>query len=438
MSLSKPHIGPIEIKTMTYSGRGLGYHNGKPVFVYGAIPGDVAFATIVKDGGSYIEAISTQFTELSPQRKPSPCKFSSTCGGCQWLHVPYHKQLQWKEQFIIEAFEKIGRIRDLPKIAMIAAESTLHYRNRVLTRGTVLASGKVTIGFFAPKSHEQVTVTACAIADKKISYIIKKVNDLKLKSESCLKFRLEIQNLPHFEANQIASILCLLHPVSKNRKEIPELQEKLSLFPEVLWAGSEKTRDNRVGVAIEKHKGATYYSSPGQFFQININQNHILRKIIGSILQQNEFKKTIVDLFCGSGNISLSIPKGNHQIIGVEANQTAIELAKLSADDNQKHWCKFTSMDCATFLKKFNRPKDENKELWIIADPPREGMKRCIPDILRLSPEKIVYISCNPVTLARDVATLLPSYKLNSVSGLDFFPQTFHIETIAVLSKTLP
>lgn len=416
---------------MAYSGRGVARLNGKTYFVDDTFPGEVALCRIVEDKKTFANAIPIEFKTRSPERVQSSCPVSESCGGCQWLEAPYHRQLEWKKQFILDALQRIAKIQWTGTMDVAASNHQYHYRNRVTLRGTIAKDGSIGVGYFMKESRVQVHTEHCSIASESINKIIYALSKARTKA-TAQKFRLELQELPAKDTTQEPCILATVYAAEKNYHDLRLLVDELQRLPEVLWAGM--TFDLKEAPAtIFDIDEKNFFSKPGLFQQVNSDLNRQLRRYIRNLVDTLD-SRFIGDLFCGSGNLSLQLANPSRRIIGVEFDRQAIEMAKFNVQQNKAANVRYDSGDAALWLAKLLR-SGQHPDL-IIADPPRKGMKDLLPSLLALRPLNIIYVSCDPATLARDISELLPAYQIKSVQGFDFFPNTFHVETVVHLSRS--
>ena len=421
----------VDIEKVAYGALGIARHEGQTIFVPGVIPGDRVLVSIESDKGRYAHAKVVEYVERSPLTGESACPYES-CGGCQWQHVSEKDQLSWKHSFVVDAFERIGKIELPEDFQVIPSPAKLNYRNRVLLRGTVHKDGTVGVGFFKKATKEQVHVRQCMIARPVLNRVIDQLPQL-LVSIKPQKFRIELQEFEAF-STQEACISVVIHPVLKQDRSLESLAEKIRTFPEVIWAGLSCELKNPPFLALEESNEVTYFSAPGQFFQVNLAHNRLLRSFVTTqITQGAQHKLRVLDLFCGSGNLSLELAASGHTIVGVEANAIAIKAANYAVSYNQLSHCTYKAGDATKFLSKCLN-KSERFDV-IVVDPPRAGMKEGMQALRGLAPKKIIYVSCDPNTLARDIAQIKHDYHVKTVSSFDFFPHTYHVETVAVLER---
>lgn len=420
----------VTIEQIGYGAVGIAKHQGQIIFVPGGVPGDKVKVRIESDKGRFAHAKLLDYVQRSSLTVNSPCPYDS-CGGCQWLHTPIDEQLNWKSKFVLDAFERIGKISVPTTYKLLASPQQFNYRNRVLLRGTVHQNGDLGVGFFKKATKDQVHVEACMIARPKLNQVIAKLATLNV-SVKPQKFRLELQEFEAF-CEQEAQVSVVIHPVLKQDRSLELLANKIRDLPEVLWVGLAHELKNPPFLLLEQHNGISYFSAPGQFFQVNLAHNRNLRNLVNNEIEKHGSAKKILDLYCGSGNLSLGLASRGNTIHGVEANPVAINAAKYAVKINRLEKCNYTNSDAIKFLSK-SLKKQEHFDVVLI-DPPRAGMKEGMSLLSQMAPEKIIYVSCDPNTLARDVLQLKPAYQLDSLTSFDFFPNTYHVETVAVLRR---
>ncbi|NRA45290.1 MAG: class I SAM-dependent RNA methyltransferase [Oligoflexales bacterium] len=418
----------VDIEKVAYGALGIARHEGQTIFVPGAIPGDRVVISIESDKGRYAHAKLISYAVKSPLTQKPSCAYES-CGGCQWQHASYREQLSWKGSFVADAFERIGKIPLPIGYKVLPSPTELNYRNRVLLRGTVHKDGSVGVGFFKKATKEQVHIDRCMIARPILNRVIEQISRLNI-SVKPQKFRMELQE---FEAlsEQTAQVSVVVHPVLKHDLSLEKLVEKLGAFHEVIWSGLSTELKNPPFIPLETYQGLSYFSAPGQFFQVNLAHNRQLREFVQQEVTKDEQANKILDLFCGSGNLSLGLAAAGKTVFGVEANPIAIKAANYAVTYNRIENCTYKTGDALKYLSKSCK-KQEQFDV-VLVDPPRAGMKEGMSFLRAMTPKKIIYVSCDPNTLARDLRELKDDYHLESVTSFDFFPHTYHVETAAVL-----
>lgn len=416
----------IEIEKLIYGGYGLSRTAEKVVFVKGGVPGDKLEVQITENGKSFDVAEIIEVTEPSFQRTEPVCKYFGRCGGCQWQHIEYSTQLEEKTQILRESLMKITGLDYINIEPITASEDKYNYRNRV-TLHLETVNKKHLIGFKEEKSHELVHIDSCDIADNKISKIINTLSKIVSSYEGAkLPF-----DTAHITSLGDAPALSLSPHKDAPKNEIDKLLFKLK----------ERMQGADISIADKDEKtfrfeagGLKFISSPSLFTQCNTKINN---ELLHTIYEWADLQKgyNVLDLYCGYGNLTLNIARRVKQVLAVDSNKKAIAYAIKNAKLNSIRNCWFEDWDVYKYLQ---RHKPVNKVDLVIIDPPRTGAKQIIKPLLEISPAKIIYVSCNPTTLARDIKQLLGGgYVLSKVKAFDMFPQTYHLESLVLLEKEL-
>ena len=399
--------------------------DGRVVLWEGGLPGDRCEVEILKDKGRFLEAALVQILTPSPMRQPSVCAYSDTCGGCQWLEAPYGEQVTWKQSFVADSFQRIGNITALPPIHFVPSPQPLAYRNRILLRCHVSATGHIQTGFFSANSHALIPIARCQVASASINEIVGALSNMQLPTGN-KKFRCQLQEITGENGH---SLLALLEPIEKPYAWIEPLRTQLAAHPLVAWVGIQGER--APFYAFETLKIGTAFTLPGIFQQINSEQNKALRTQIEAHVARKK-PRSLLDLYCGAGNLSLSFAKSGMQITGVEFNKDSIRAAQHTVEKQGWKSMTYIAQDALHYLQ--TQVQKPGHFEYLIVDPPRSGMKELLAPLLRLRIPSIAYVSCNPATCARDVGRLLEAYDIESIMAFDFFPQTYHVETLVFLS----
>ena len=427
----------LSIDTVAFGGSGIGRIDNKVYFVPDAVPGDLVKVKVVEEKKKYCTANIVSFIKKSPLRAPSPCPYSHECGGCQWIEIDYQKQLEWKKNFVVSSLSRIGKVPADSSFPIIGSEDQFFYRNKILVRTRIIkedGSNKMIVGFFKKGSRDFIQIKNCKIAAPSINLFLEQVSSINFPDsflDHC--FKLEIQELYESYKEGRARVILTIYP--------PE-QEKLDLYREMIpilktldiVEDCVLITDTKNRFLLEKdtvaEKEISFFTSSSQFQQVNINLNKKLRKLIYERVPSDS--KRVLDVFCGSGNLSLGL--NNEYVEGVEINPLAIETANYNVEYNSLKNRVYLAGKSEAHLWKCVK-KGEFFDT-IIADPPREGMYKEIIPLSLLNASTIIYVSCSPPTLARDIATLYKKgYCIKDILCLDFFPNTFHVETVCVLSK---
>ena len=415
----------VTIERIAYGGKGVVRVDGKVWFIPGTVPGDRVEAKITNDHERYADAEVIAWVEKSAERTESPCRFSDECGGCGWLDIPYERQLEWKKSFIKSGLQRIGRVDADEDIPIHGSEQILHYRNRILLRAYGTGDG-LDVGYFRRASRDLVTIDRCAIAEPRLNDLIAALDGFKGHPGS--KWRLECQVIAG------GQVTITVYPGDRDTKGSDELVAALRAIPFVAWAGLVFDLKEAPLLRLEEDRDIVFHTFPGQFQQINTALNHKLRDIVAKIVKEREPKR-VLDVFCGSGNLSLVVAAPERYVEAIEVNRKAIVVGHRNAEHNKLD-VTFLAGDAEAHLWKCDRG-GESFDL-VILDPPRQGMYKGMIPLKNIAPQTILYVSCDPNTLARDVGALTKKgrYKLVQLEALDFFPNTYHVETVAVLERS--
>lgn len=466
-----PLLEDLLIVDMADKGRGLARHEGKVVFVAGAVPGDRATVQVHKSKSSFAEGRAVAITTPSPDRREPFCRHFGLCGGCKWQHLDYAAQARFKQQHVEEALRRIGHLELPPITPILASPTDRFYRNKLeytfsnqrwfegSDRDNPDAERRG-LGFHIPGRFDKVVdVRECfhqpGPSNRLRDAFRQAMLDLDL---SCRDLRDQVgeetggwlRNLiiRNTLLDEWMVIVQITHENDDALKAlfdgvIPQFPEVTSWQYVVNGKGNDTFHDLDVRVwagrdhIIEGMEDLRFRIGPKSFFQTNALQAQelyrITRRMAGLTGQER-----VYDLYTGTGTIALFVAKQAREVIGVEYVAAAVEDAKVNAALNGVTHAKFFAGDMAKvltadFIAAHGRPD------VVITDPPRGGMDEAV--VLRLkeaSPQRIVYVSCNPATQARDLALLDDLYRITEVQPVDMFPQTDHVESVVRLELRHP
>ena len=441
----------LRVETLASSGDGLCRHEGYTLFVPTGLPGDVARCEIVKSTRRFGVAPAVEFYEKSADRVTAPCPLFTECGGCKLQHLDYGQQMAFKVQVVTDALERIGKIGISVPIESVPAERTLHYRNK----GSFALShkgGKPRIGFYKQGTHEVVDSATCDTLLEPVNTIKEWVRGLMQqhrlsiyheKNHKGLVRGLVVRHSPETGQSLLAFVTTTGEFPQKfteqllNRKSLIDLgivgvvrninnhktNAILGDTTKTLWGQDFLT--DRLG-------DLEFQLSLTSFFQVNPFQTVKLYDIIKEWVLQKP--GPVVDAYCGNGGISLWLAKSGVGVTGVEESAESVADAKQSAQRNDLPNCRFVQGTLERFLAD---PESIGPAQTLIVDPPRKGCsEEGIDAIPQLKVERLIYVSCNPATLARDLARL-SDYAIRAIKVIDMFPQTAHVETAVLLERTL-
>jgi len=429
----------IRVESMAFGGKGVGRQDGKVYFIEDGIEGDLAEVVVTEATPRYNECRITKLIEPSPHRGKSMCPVSDVCGGCQWQGVPYPKQIEWKKNFVVNALRRIGKVGEAIEVEVQPSPRDNSYRNRIFVRARISTTGELSIGYFKRGSRDFIPISNCAIAVTRINDFIEQLKILSFREECArqniqkeIRFRFEIQDVPS-KIDSESHILLTVYETDDQSFPAKLIVDQFSKISSVLWCGTSDQLHAAPPVIFETHAGISFHTSAGIFQQINIDHNHTARSLVTETVREIS-PKSILDIYCGSGNLSLQLADGSRSIEGVEFSKRSIEIAKYNVEKNNLTNIQYFAGDTEKFL--WRAAKQGLEYDLIIADPPREGMFKALIPLMKLKAKHILYISCDPTTLSRDLSSLCKrDYRVARFISLDFFPNTYHIESFVVLER---
>jgi len=439
--------------------------DGKVIFVTGAVPGDVVHIQTTKKRKAFYEGTATEILEYSDKRTTPQCKHFGTCGGCKWQFMDYKHQLEYKQNEIVNNLTRLGKIT-LPAVTPILAASQIYnYRNKMefsfsnsrwLTLAEVQSDTAIedrnALGFHIPGMWDKILdIKECHLQEEPSNTIRNSIKEFATKN--ALEFY-NARNQSGFLRTLMirmattGQIMVLVQFFYDNAPKRALLMDYIAAtFPEItslLYVVNSKGNDTLYDQEVICYTGKTYIEEEMEglrfkinaksFYQTNSQQAYELYKITRDFagLTGNEL---VYDLYTGTGTIAQFIAQKAKKVIGVEAVPEAIADAKANADTNGIENTEFFVGDMKkVFTQEFISTHGQPDV--IITDPPRDGMhKDVVEQLLQIAPERIVYVSCNSATQARDLALLDGTYKLTKVQPVDMFPQTYHVENVVLLEK---
>lgn len=442
----------LAIDSLSHDGQGVGRYQGFAIFVPHAVPGDQIRAEIITVQKNYARGLITKIIASSASRVNPACSIFPACGGCQLQHLSYQEQLEFKRQVVVEALARIGKLKGITVHRTLGMEEPWHYRNKAQI--PLGRKGKeIVAGFYAPRSHRIIDMPeGCKIQDSLINKVLAEVRRLIVKhnlttySEETHSGLLRHLFVRVGRVTGEAMVVLVINATQLPRGKAIA-QELMEAVPQVVSFGiSINTRRTNLVLGdkfrlLAGKKSLTDYIGPFRFdisarsfFQVNPVQTEVLynKAVEYAALTGRE---EVVDAYCGIGTISLFLAQKARLVVGIETVEAAIRDARANARRNGVDNIDFITGDVERVLP----------ELWeqgfrpdvIVLDPPRKG---CAPSALdtfaRMQPDRIVYVSCNPTTLARDLGYLAQrGYQVREVQPVDMFPQTAHVETIARIQR---
>ena len=452
----------LEVFDMADEGKAVSRHDGLVVFIDKAVPGDIVDVIIKKKHKSYLEAEVVKLVSPSASRINPFCKHFGICGGCKWQHLDYSSQLQFKFKQVSDALQRLGKIENPPMLPIIGSEDIRYYRNKLdfsfsdrkwLTKEQFeekeILDGPA-LGFHIPGRFDKVLdIDECFLQPEPSNSIrnaIKKYaleNDLSfinLRNKSGILRSLIIRTT--LKGDMMVIVMVYEHDEQKSKGLLDFLVSNFPQITSLLYVVNPKANDTLQDLELKLHHGLPYIVEqmeglqfrigPKSFFQTNSKQSLKLYEIARDYagLTGNEL---VYDLYTGTGTIANFVARNAKAVVGVEYVADAIEDAKLNSTINKIHNTKFFAGDMKDLLTE-NFFEVNGKPDVIITDPPRAGMHAdVVEQINKSGAKKIVYVSCNPATQARDIALMSEKYKVIKVQPVDMFPHTAHVENVALL-----
>jgi 23S rRNA (uracil1939-C5)-methyltransferase len=459
----------IVVTDYAAEGKALARENGKVIFIQGAVPGDIADVRLTKNKKDWAEGRVLRITKPSAERVTPFCRHFGTCGGCKWQMLPYEKQLQYKQQEAQQNLARIGKVTLPPIMPIVGADDTRYYRNkleftfsnkRYLTESEIGTGDSIAqqdaFGFHVPGLFDKVLdITECYLMDEVNNVLRNSIRDFA-KKEAFTFYDIRqhtgwLRNLivRYTTTGQLMVNVCLNYEDKQNQKKLLDhILEQVHGITTLLYTINPKFNDSLYDLTPEVYSGPGYITeklftgngdeyfeyiiSPKSFFQTNTKQAEKLYTITRDFagLTGNE---VVYDLYCGTGSIGIFLSRKAKKIIGVDVIEEAIEDARKNAALNNVTSAEFFAGDVIRicdddFFMRHGKPD------VIISDPPRAGMhEKLVMKLLEISAPKIVYVSCNTATQARDIGLLGEKYNVEKIQPVDMFPHTHHIECVALL-----
>jgi 23S rRNA (uracil1939-C5)-methyltransferase len=454
----------LPVTAYAAEGKALGRVNGKVIFVEGAVPGDVADVLITRDKKDWAEGKAIKIKQLSKERAEPFCIHFGVCGGCKWQMLPYDLQLKYKQQEAADAFKRIGRLTEISMLPIIGSANTIHYRNKLeftFSNKRFLTPGQLeklhddawpggALGYHVPRLYDKIIdIFECWLMNDINNAIRNTLRDFSLANKYSFYDAKEhkgwLRNIiiRYCTTGELMVNLVFGYDDSIERNKITRhLLEQVPSITTLLYTINAKWNDSMhdlepktiygKGYIIERLGDYNFKISPKSFFQTNTMQAEILYNVVKNFATLSG-DEIVYDLYCGTGSIGIFLSGGAKKIIGVDAIEEAIKDAIENAALNNLHHTSFFCGDVIevcndAFFNLHGRPG------VIIVDPPRAGLHaKLIDKLISIAPPKIVYVSCNVATQARDLQLLSEKFSVEMLQPVDMFPHTHHIECVALL-----
>ncbi len=395
----------MKIEKLDYYGRGISRSSGKVYFIENALKDEDVSITLLKEKKKYCEAKLKEISNISKDRTEAKCKYYNVCGGCQIMHIKEEKQEEFKKEKVEEILKKFLKYNK--DVNDIVFSKNFNYRNKV-----VLHVKDNKLGFYKNKTNELIEIDKCLLLNPVINDLISYLkNYIELK---------DIEKITIKVGNKTNEVMLIIDGSIANYQNLLEIVDVLIINEKVM------TTKDYITSYIGNKK---YIIKRNSFFQVNYDiSTRMYNKVKDVIVKKKS--KNVLDLYCGTGTIGIYISDVVSKITGIEVVSDAIEAANTNKKINNVENIEF-------ILGKVEDKLDfisNNNIDTVIVDPPRSGLhKKVIPILEKISPKTIIYVSCDPITMARDIKLLSNNYELVEVTPYDMFPNTYHVECVCVL-----
>jgi len=461
MDIKKGSTIELDIEKVVYGGKGLAHLNKMAIFVDRAVPGDRVAAKVVRVKKDYAEARIVEVIEASPYRTSAPCPYGEYCGGCTWQCIEYEKQLEYKQGLIIELLTHIAKVNDLKVNNIFPSHKIFGYRNKMefsfSDKRWLLPHERrqgrnergFALGLHIPGAFDKIIdIEGCLLQEEKGNEVLRAVKGFVkncripvygLRSHQGVWRYLVLRHSHYFDEWMVnivtgeqceAPVRALASMLQDRFSKIVSIVNNINTRKGGTAVGEWKRTLVGDGNIRDKIGEYTFEISAHSFFQTNTPLSQTLYRSVKDYASLTG-KEVVLDLYCGIGTVSVFLASQSSRILGVDISDNAIADAKRNCKINLIDNCEFLCGDVKLLV-----PHLTSKPDLLVTDPPRTGMHKKVLDcIFHLLPTRIIYISCNPATLARDIALLKEYYHVEEIQPIDLFPNTYHIESIATLEK---
>ena len=418
----------LDIDRLSYGPYGIGRVDGRVLMVPHTAPGDTITANVIEERERFSIAELAQVLEPSPARRSPPCPYVGRCGGCSWQHLNYELQLKAKQQNVEDSLRRIGKLSNYDLRPIIPAADEFHYRRRIRLQ---VGPGN-TLGFYGVSSHDLVEIGACLIAAEPLNAMIETLRRWAPSMNTNME---QVEIVVGDKPNQTVAVVKAPDMfLPRDEPACAHLIGNDSGIHGLIIAGRDWRRvwgEPRITVGL--HTALELDLDADVFTQVNPPGN---RRIIDELLAAGDFRKDdrVLELFSGAGNFTLPLARQAKAVVAVEGHRASINQGKLNAQRNSLGNIRWVCAPVPKAVAELKRKREQFAK--IVLDPPRAGAKGIEKNLAALEAAKVLYVSCNPTTLARDLAAFVKlGYKLIKIQPIDLFPQTFHIETLALLER---
>ncbi|MGQ9645851.1 MAG: 23S rRNA (uracil(1939)-C(5))-methyltransferase RlmD [Thermodesulfobacteriota bacterium] len=414
----------VKIESAAFKGYGVARLEGKVVFIPYSVVGDEGWVEMIEEKKNYAIGRWSEILVASPSRVEPRCLYFGTCGGCHWQHIDYGQQVKLKEAVLQDILMRLGKMGKIPSVTPFPSPDPYDYRTRLQ-----LKVKRERFGFYQERSHQLVDIERCPIAHPLINQII----SLLRKERALLSFA---EGIDISVSPEEGKAVLMFHSPEPSRGWEVSLHPFLQSHPTLKGISIfSKRRTASLGnpcLSFTIPLNLTLRVSPGSFFQVNPKQNE---KLIEKVLEfsSGTDKENTLDLYSGVGNLTLPLASISREVVGIEENAAAIADARFNAQFNEIETVRFIRGKVEDVLKNWKRKKPD----LVILDPPRTGAKGVVGFVAEFRPKRVVYVSCEPTLLARDLRLFAErGYSLRKLALIDMFPQTYHIEVVGLLTQS--
>ena len=449
MPLNKNDDIELRIDSLGSEGQGVGRYEGMAVFVPFALPNELVKAHIIKVAKNYAVGKLIKVIEPSKVRREPRCSSFTRCGGCNLMHMDYAAQLEYKRGLVENAFARIAKIEGVHVENTIGMDEPYHYRNKAAFP-FAMVDGRMCFGFFAPRSHRLIPIDGCFIEQEPLYNVASAVhcwaeeNDIQPYDEETGSGTIRHVVSRITTSGDIMAVIVTKGRPKKLNKLVDMLKERCEGIKSIILNRNDEDTNVIFGrsyetlwgedTLTENLCGFEFSVSAASFLQVNPVQTECLYAQVEAFLPEKDGFEAI-DVYCGTGTISMILSKRAKHVTGIENIKPAVEDAARNAERNGAGNADFICADAAEALpeliEKGTRPD------VIVIDPPRKGCDKAVLNAITGSAvQRVIYVSCDPATLARDVRILVDGgYSIQKVQPIDMFPQTAHVETVVLLSR---
>ena len=418
----------LEIDALSYGPYGIGRLDGKAIMVPYTAPGDTVEVRITEEKERYDIGKAIRVLAPSRLRQAPPCPYVGACGGCSWQHLRYDAQLKAKQQSVVDALRRIGRLGDFELRPIIPSNDEFHYRRRIRLQ----VGGNRTLGFYGTASHQLVEIGSCLIANDRLNGALDSVRRWVRALATPIEY---VEIVAGDEPEEIVVVARAIGPFAPNDEPAcANLSGEGKQIRGLIVGGADWRRVwDKAAISVSLLADLSLSLDADVFTQVNAEGN---RSILKLLLAAGDFQSRdrVLELYCGGGNFTLPIAQRTKEIVAVEGYRSSIANGKLNAQKNSIDNIRWICSAVPKAVAELKRKREQFTK--IVLDPPRAGAKGLDADLAALRANQIFYISCNPTTLARDLAALTThGYKLRMIQPIDLFPQTFHVEILAVIEQ---